>query len=81
MVGVGGGEERGAGLGYWTAVSALSAPIINSFICPSISLAVMGPVQLSTLSYRQDLVRQGKGSGWRHREPGGGGRQIGRKRR
>lgn len=80
--GVGGeAEEGGAGLGYWTAVSALSAPIINSFICPSISLAVMGPVQLSTLSYRQDLVRQGKGSGWRHGEPGGGGRQIERKRR
>lgn len=59
-----GGEEGGeggggAGLGYWTAVSALSAPIINRLIGPTISLAVMGPVQLSTLSYRQDLVRQG----------------------
>lgn len=54
------GVERGvAGLGYWTAVSALSAPIINDLISPTISLAVMGPVQLSTLSYRQDLVRQG----------------------
>lgn len=31
----------------------------------------MGPVQLSTLSYRQDLLRQGKGSGWRHRETQG----------
>lgn len=57
--GVEGVREGGAGLGYWTAVSALSAPIINSFICPTISLAVMGPVQLSTLSYSQDLVRQG----------------------
>lgn len=65
----GGWEERGGeggreggregGLGYWTAVSALSAPIINGVIGPAISLAVMGPVQLSTLSYRQDLVRRG----------------------
>lgn len=53
------GKGGGAGLGYWTAVSALSAPIINRLIGPTISLAVMGPVQLSTLSYRQDLVRQG----------------------
>lgn len=72
--GRGGVRGGGVGLGYWTAVSALSAPIINSFICPTISLAVMGPVQLSTLSYRQDLVRRGKGSGWRQRERGGGGR-------
>lgn len=73
-MGVKEGERGEAGLGYWTAVSALSAPIINSLIRPSISLAVMGPVQLSTLSYRQDLVRQDEGSGWRQRGRRGGGR-------
>lgn len=66
-------DNGGERAGYWSAVSALSAPIIKRLILPNISRAVMGPVQLSTLSYRQDLAHWGWGSGWRQRKRREGG--------
>lgn len=54
-------DNGGERAGYWTAVSALSAPIIKSLIGAAISQAVMGPVQLSTLSYAKTCFSEARG--------------------
>lgn len=66
-------DNGGERAGYWTAVSALSAPIIKSLIGAAISQAVMGPVQLSTLSYAKTCFSEARGlTGDRGIEGGGG---------
>lgn len=71
-------DNGGERAGYWTAVSALSAPIIKSLISAAISQAVMGPVQLSTLSYAKTCFSEARGADWRQRDRGWKGKELDR---